>query len=175
MERSNEENKSLKLVSDLLATKGYKSKATPPSCKYDLASTRDDGRLLHVEVKQRRLNVMKFISYSVNGFMMERKKYDFLLGKHSLYVNVFDFDNLIVITNWNINTLEKKDLLAFDLLAPSTTDFTNNQTVSKPSIFLTLKQCSSIYIQYKKDNLTHHNKWIQVTHKELLNKLTTQN
>lgn len=157
--RSNKEETSLSWVKDILALCGLTATNTlNPYEQYDLDCS--NGGI--IEVKERWLDKDKFNKYSSEGFILEDTKYQFLLGKKSLYCNLFDYGETKIALFWNINTLQSNSV---SLNCKATTTFKNNSYKNKQVHLINIDQCSYIYL-YENDE------WIRSDKETVMSKLT---
>jgi len=157
--RSNRETISLSWVKEILALNGLTATDTPDQyAKHDL-NVSNNGI---IEVKERWLDKSKFTKYSEEGFILEDIKYKYLLGKKSLYCNLFDFTDIKIALFWDINQLHNINIV--DMNCKATTSFSNNNYVSKPIHLVNINQCSNIFI-YK------DNEWTQTDTKTVFSKI----
>lgn len=159
--RGNREKESLKLVYNLLKQQlgdVVIKESQNEMAHYDIITYYNEIPI-YIEVKERYCDYDKFVHYSNEGFILEDIKYNFLLGKHNRYVNVFRINGEIVIITWDINSLNNK---SEDKTCKSTTDFANNDYKAK-SVKLIKPNQGTIYIL--KDNI-----YEIITYTNLINK-----
>lgn len=141
--RSPREKDSLSIVIDLISSKNLTATESPNEFdQYDL-EVKEKNCL--IEVKERYLSKKKFLYYSMSGFILEEKKYNYLLGKKSRYCNVIKFEDFILCLFWNINKLEEVE--SFSLCTARTTDFEDKRLMSKPVKYLKPDMATSIFIK----------------------------
>ncbi len=141
--RGNREITSLVWVEEVLATLGLTATRSEGQFdKYDLFINEEKA---YVEVKQRMLNRDKFKIYNRDGFMLENHKYNFLLGKKSLYCNTVDFGDCIICMFWNINKMNK--FTTGNVITSMTTDFENQDKIYKSVKYVKAQEASSIYVK----------------------------
>jgi hypothetical protein len=88
--RYNRELESLAVVQEYLATKGFSTEVELDEFSHnDLFVTSEKYNGAKIEVKQRHFTLNQVMKYSVEGFIMEEMKYNYLRGFRSLYINYF--------------------------------------------------------------------------------------
>ena len=156
--RSNREEITLDWVKEILALSGITATGTTEQyTKHDLDCS--NGGI--IEVKERWLDKTKFKEYSEKGFILEDIKYQYLLGKKSLYCNVFDFSDIKVALFWNVNQIESN---IRSLGCKATTSFENNNYISKQVHLVNINQTAFIY-------LYENGEWIRSNKENLITKL----
>lgn len=157
--RSNREEITLDWVREILALGGITAtETTEQYAKHDLDCS--NGGI--IEVKERWLDKTKFKEYSEQGFILEDIKYQYLLGKKSLYCNVFDFSDLKIALFWNVNQIESK---ISSLLCNATTIFSNNSYTNKQVHLVNINQTAFIF-------LYENGEWIRSNKETLITKLS---
>lgn len=157
--RSNREEITLDWVKEILALSGITATGTTEQyAKHDLDCS--NGGI--IEVKERWLDKSKFWQYSEQGFILEDIKYQYLLGKKSLYCNVFDFSDLKIALFWNVNQIESN---ISSLLCNATTIFSNNSYTNKQVHLVNINQTAFIF-------LYENGEWIRSNKDTLITKLS---
>jgi len=156
--RSNREEITLDWVKEILALSGITATATTDQyAKHDLDCS--NGGI--IEVKERWLDKSKFWQYGEQGFILEDIKFQYLLGKKSLYCNVFDFSDLKIALFWNVNQIESS---ITSLGCKATTTFSNNFYMNKQVHLVNIDQTAFIY-------LCENGEWIRSNKETLITKL----
>jgi len=157
--RSNKELDSLNSVKDILALSGITATETEGQFdKHDLDCSNDGI----IEVKERWIDKTKFTQYSKEGFILEDIKYQYLLGKKSLYCNLFDYSENKIALFWNVNKINSN---ITKMNCKSTTTFSNTSYTSKQIHLVNIDQCAYIFVY---DN----NMWTKTDKQTVINKIT---
>jgi len=157
--RSNKETNSLNSVKDILALSGITATETINQYEhYDLDCSNDGI----IEVKERWIDKTKFTQYSKEGFILEDIKYQYLLGKKSLYCNLFDYSENKIALFWNVNNINSN---ITKMNCKSTTTFSNTSYTSKQIHLVNIDQCAYIFVY---DN----NMWTKTDKQTVINKIT---
>lgn len=164
--RSNRENESLKLVTDLL-NQNLKdiivTESSDPYAHYDLLVS-GYSKPIYIEVKERMNRYVQpkdFILFSKQGWQLEMIKYNFLVGKPNRYINLFRVNGEIIIMTWDVNIITKKYK---ELYCKQTTEFEYQDWVNKDSLLLTPEMGTTYILK--------NNKYEVIDFKELITKLT---
>lgn len=138
--RSNKETTSLNWVKDILALSGITAtETTDQYAKHDLDCSNEGI----IEVKERWLDKAKFKEYSEKGFILEDIKFQYLLGKKSLYCNLFDYSDLKIALFWNVNQIDSN---IHNLGCKATTTFDRGYYIKKQVHLVNIDQAEFVYL-----------------------------
>lgn len=156
--RSDKETTSLNWVKEILALSGITAtETTDQYAKHDLDCSNEGI----IEVKERWLDKAKFKEYSEKGFILEDIKFQYLLGKKSLYCNLFDYSDLKIALFWNVNRI---DNITSNMSCKATTSFNNNNYIKKQVHLVNIDQCVFIF-------LYENGEWIKADKQTIITKL----
>jgi hypothetical protein len=171
--REERELKSLEIVKKIIRQQlgGVYITESDPIDKYDLI-VNWNGKKIYLEVKERMgkyTQLYYFSSYSLEGWQMEKIKYDFLVMKLSRYVNIFRINGEIITIFWNVNKINSNTSNNKILRAPGTTTdsviYQNPNYVNKESILLKPEEGIIFMYNYETD------KFDIINYDELIEKL----
>jgi hypothetical protein len=168
--REERELKSLEIVKKIIRQQlgGVYITESEPTDKYDLL-VEWNGKKIYLEVKERMgkyTQLYYFSSYSLEGWQLEKIKYDFLAMKLSRYVNIFRINGEIITIFWNVNKINSNTSNNKILRSPSTTTFDNNPYYKDKESIL-LKPDEGIIFIYNLDT----DKFDIINYDELIEKL----
>lgn len=156
--RSDKETTSLNWVKEILALSGISAtETTDQYAKHDLDCSNEGI----IEVKERWLDKTKFKEYSEKGFILEDIKFQYLLGKKSLYCNLFDYSDLKIALFWNVNRIDSN---ISSLGCKATTTFDRGYYIKKQVHLVNIDQTSFIY-------LYENGEWIKADKQTIITKI----
>lgn len=119
------------------------SKTTGEYCAYDLTVT---GRTIGViEVKERTINPIELLKYK-DELYLQKDKYDKLKQYNAIYCNYFNYGDIKLIFNWDINKLVNSNSYLEEMT--NTQDFGYQEKVLKNVLKLSIKN-SFCMLKYK--------------------------